>query len=194
MLGVLFGDSITEQNFLPYGWGAMLANAFVRHIDVVNRGFGGYNTRDALACIDSVIESLPKADIGFITIFFGTNDACLAGHEKHVPLDEYETNVYQIVERMGKLVDKDRLILITPPKVDENILGSTIRTDENTKLYAKRVRKVGRDMGVKVLDVSSNMNSSVDWRGMLSDGLHLNEKGNVMVGIALNRLVKQIVQ
>ena len=40
---VLFGDSITQQSFDPEkcGWGAYLANAYMRKMDVVNRGYSG---------------------------------------------------------------------------------------------------------------------------------------------------------
>lgn len=45
---VLFGDSITQQSFHPgfHGWGAVLANAYVRKLEVVNRGFSGVFERD----------------------------------------------------------------------------------------------------------------------------------------------------
>lgn len=43
---VLFGDSITQQSFSEKGcWGAMVADAWTRCVDVVNRGFSGYTTR-----------------------------------------------------------------------------------------------------------------------------------------------------
>ena len=39
----LFGDSITQQSFNPatFGFGAVLSNAYVRKMDVVNRGYSG---------------------------------------------------------------------------------------------------------------------------------------------------------
>ncbi|VFQ95641.1 unnamed protein product [Cuscuta campestris] len=45
---VLFGDSITEQSFRSGGWGSSLADYYSRKADILNRGYGGYNTRWAL--------------------------------------------------------------------------------------------------------------------------------------------------
>ncbi|XP_042033894.1 isoamyl acetate-hydrolyzing esterase 1 homolog isoform X2 [Salvia splendens] len=42
---VLFGDSITQQSFRSGGWGASVADTYSRKVDVVLRGYGGYNTR-----------------------------------------------------------------------------------------------------------------------------------------------------
>lgn len=43
---LLFGDSITQFSFNPHelGWGASLADSYARKLDVVNRGYSGYNT------------------------------------------------------------------------------------------------------------------------------------------------------
>ena len=40
---LLFGDSITQKSFDPviHGWGAILANEYMRKLDVVNRGYSG---------------------------------------------------------------------------------------------------------------------------------------------------------
>ena len=41
---LMFGDSITQQSFAPGGLGQALADDFQRRIDIVNRGYGGYNS------------------------------------------------------------------------------------------------------------------------------------------------------
>ncbi len=40
---ILFGDSITQKSFDPFlnGWGAFLADAYMRKLDVINRGMSG---------------------------------------------------------------------------------------------------------------------------------------------------------
>lgn len=48
---ILFGDSITQQSFSQergFAFGAELSNQYVRKLDVINRGFSGYNTAQAL--------------------------------------------------------------------------------------------------------------------------------------------------
>uniref|UniRef100_A0A7N2LQA3 GDSL esterase/lipase n=1 Tax=Quercus lobata TaxID=97700 RepID=A0A7N2LQA3_QUELO len=97
----LFGDSITEFSFDEGGWGASLANHFNRTVDVVLRGYGGYNTRWALQVLEKVF---PRVEGGgeplAVTVFFGANDACLPDRYaafQHVPLHEYKHNLHSIV-------------------------------------------------------------------------------------------------
>ncbi|KAE8686435.1 GDSL esterase/lipase [Hibiscus syriacus] len=105
----LFGDSITESSFNDGGWGAALANHFSRTVDVVLRGYSGYNTRWAFKVFDRVF---PAAESGgsegtaqplAVTVFFGANDACLPdGYAafQHVPVDEYKQNLHSIVSSL----------------------------------------------------------------------------------------------
>ena len=46
---ILFGDSITQQAFSEHGapFGAALTDAYIRKLDIVNRGFSGYNSSHA---------------------------------------------------------------------------------------------------------------------------------------------------
>ncbi|XP_062094119.1 uncharacterized protein LOC133800178 [Humulus lupulus] len=82
--GMAIGVHECWVNFISFfsmvGWGASLAHHFSRTVDVVLRGYSGYNTRWALKIIEKVF---PAADHGeaplAVTVFFGANDACLPG-------------------------------------------------------------------------------------------------------------------
>lgn len=41
---LMFGDSITQQSFAPGGLGQAMADDYQRRLDMVNRGYGGYNS------------------------------------------------------------------------------------------------------------------------------------------------------
>ena len=75
---LLFGDSITQRSFQYGGWGAHLANAYQRKVDVLNRGYSGYNSRWALQLLDRVLPAEKAGKILLATVFFGANDAALA--------------------------------------------------------------------------------------------------------------------
>lgn len=70
-------------------------------IDVVLRGYCGYNTRWALKVLervfpDSGTETAPVA----VTVFFGANDACLPDRYsafQYVPIHEFKANLRSIV-------------------------------------------------------------------------------------------------
>lgn len=73
---VLFGDSITQRAFSPGGWAGLLADAYQRKVDVVNRGYSGYNTRWAVQLLPHLFpEGAPPPQLA--TVFFGANDAAL---------------------------------------------------------------------------------------------------------------------
>lgn len=92
---VLFGDSITQRGYqnVMNGWVSGLANEYIRKMDVVNRGFSGYNTRNCLPLFPRVLSAFESDSIELITVFLGANDAALPDFAQHVPLDEYVRNL-----------------------------------------------------------------------------------------------------
>jgi isoamyl acetate esterase len=80
---VLFGDSITQRSFSPGGWAGVLADAYQRRVDVINRGYSGYTSRIGVALLDRVFPAGAGAAGAFTwppqlaTVFFGANDAAL---------------------------------------------------------------------------------------------------------------------
>jgi isoamyl acetate esterase len=94
---VAFGDSITQHGFNTdiHGWVAKLADWWSRRVDLVNRGFSGYNSRWGLLAFEKVI--IPE-NPDLLLIFFGANDAIEASAVHHVPLLEYAENLRKIIK------------------------------------------------------------------------------------------------
>ncbi|KAH1101983.1 GDSL esterase/lipase [Glycine max] len=197
----LFGDSITQDSFAEGGWGASLANHFSRTVDVVLRGYSGYNTRWVLKVLEKVFAATQHGDGGIngapvaITIFFGANDACLPdryGAFQHVPLLEYKQNLHSIVSFFVKQWPTTHVLLITTPPIDEearlrypyayNPQGLPERTNEAAGEYATACIAVAEECGVPVIDLWTKMQQCPDWRKeYLCDGLHLTQSGNRVV-------------
>lgn len=193
----LFGDSITEMSFAEGGWGASLTNHFARTVDVVLRGYSGYNTRWALKVIDKVF---PVQESGVdpplaVTVFFGANDASLPDRScgfQHVPLHEYQNNLKSIVSSLQKRWPTTHVVLITPPPIDEKgrllypFLGDGSglpeRTNESAGTYAKACLAVASECQIPVIDLWNKMQNVPGWqKACLSDGLHLTPDGNKIV-------------
>ncbi|KAL0542767.1 hypothetical protein IC582_017844 [Cucumis melo] len=194
----LFGDSITEFSFADGGWGSALTNHFTRKADVVVRGYSGYNTRWALKVIERVFppsEEREAASPLAVTVFFGANDACLPdryGAFQHVPLHEYKQNLISIVTFFKKKWPATRILLITPPPIDEegrlqnpyvpNPLNEPERTNDAAGAYANACIAVAKECGVSVIDIWTKMQQVPGWeKACLSDGLHLTRNGNTIV-------------
>ncbi|KAK1910870.1 hypothetical protein P3342_008750 [Pyrenophora teres f. teres] len=116
---LLFGDSITQESFSQqrgFGFSAALQNAYIRRLDIVNRGFSGYNTRQALQILPAIVPPPDQARIRFMAVFFGANDASLpdAPNKQHIPLDEFKANLRAIVSHPQIQAHDPRIILVSP--------------------------------------------------------------------------------
>ncbi|KAI7897612.1 SGNH hydrolase-type esterase domain-containing protein [Cokeromyces recurvatus] len=200
---ILFGDSITQFSFDPQllGYGALLANAYVRKVDVINRGFSGYNTDWALPILRQLLPTVKEQEaqacrIHLMTIFFGANDAALPMSPQHVPLDRFESNLLAMIDLVRSPASRFynptlRLILITPPPINEvqwkkrcEEQGDVLnRTNEAASRYAECVRQVGQRADVVVADIWTRiMKKTAEGEGrdlseFMLDGLHLNRNG-----------------
>jgi lysophospholipase L1-like esterase len=198
---LLTGDSHTEKGANPAvsGWGAMLQGRYVRTTDVVTRGLPGYNTKWFLKYIAPTIEREIRKGVyttpSLITVWFGSNDAALTtgyDSETHVPIDEYKENLVKIVRGFSMAAPTADILLITPPHVNDSARaelavennGTIDRTNAMAKEYASACVEAATTAGVPVLDLNTYFNAipeSTRNSLLLSDGLHLNEMGNVLV-------------
>lgn len=135
--------------------------------------------------------SLPSSWVGLLTVrstrdlqtntftHQGANDSRLpdtpGGPQQNVPLDAFTANLHAILSHKHLTGRPDlRIILITPPPVDERMLRAADsanipgydglrRTADTTAKYAEAVRQVGKDRGVQVCDVWSAMMREAGW-------------------------------
>jgi isoamyl acetate esterase len=106
-------------------------------------------------------------------VFFGANDASLpdCGNGQHVPLDEFEANITRICQDPIVQAHAPKIILVTPPPIEEYRMEITdrekgrpkTRTADHTKLYADATRKVGQFLGVAVLDLWTRFIHEAGW-------------------------------
>ncbi|KAI9783603.1 MAG: isoamyl acetate-hydrolyzing esterase [Peltula sp. TS41687] len=228
---LLFGDSITqavfEQSDGGFCFGAALENAYIRRLDVVNRGFrypqlnqgnSGYNTSQALAALGLLLPDTQVANVRFMTIWFGANDACLSSSSQHVSLDTFRENLNKILTHPSLEKHHAGIILLTPPPLDQYLrakndaekgLTEPERTAEHTKLYVDVVREEASKLGVTLMDVwtlfqreagwkegepligSKNREQSAVFAELLQDGLHLTPKGYRLVFDELMRVIQE---
>jgi lysophospholipase L1-like esterase len=261
---ILFGDSITQDGFGDLcldddgggggdeagggsggpgvGWASLLASAYSRRADVLNRGYSGYNTDHYLEILPRILGqrareggtgegassasawdargTIGPSDVLFCTVFLGANDAALPGEPQHVPIDRYRRNLQSIVREIrratapagpegGGAADMDEqssrerafpIVLCTPPPVDEGMwrrsrsLGRSDRTNRRTRSYGACARQVAEMTAhCACLDVWELLGGDdpATLSGYLSDGLHLNSRGNAELYRGLMRLVAE---
>ncbi|KAM0447392.1 hypothetical protein ACHAQK_000941 [Fusarium lateritium] len=167
---VLFGDSLFQQcSDLQEGFSfqAALQSDFIRRLDIVNRGYSGFNTDIALRYLPEIFPertaSSPKMD--YLVLLFGANDAVLpdAFTKQHVPIDRYKTNLAKIVNHPHITAHKPQILLVTPPPLDEikatprsiaNGHKGAVRESTVSAAYAEVARQVARENpGVILVDL-----------------------------------------
>ncbi|KAF9274014.1 hypothetical protein BGZ88_003343 [Linnemannia elongata] len=160
---LLFGDSITQFAFdiNDRGWAAQLANAYQRRLDIINRGFSGYTSKQALHLLPQLLPlatTPTHSKIQFMTIFLGANDSCLPPSSQHTPLERYEKNLRALIDMVHSPTSPTysphtKIILICPPPVNEGPWekeceqrGMSMNRDwKVTKAYAEVCLSVGRE-------------------------------------------------
>ncbi|KAF4615336.1 hypothetical protein D9613_003243 [Agrocybe pediades] len=212
---MLFGDSITQGGWEPgvNGFGQRLSHVYARKLDVLNRGFSGYNTEWGIPVFEQVIarstDSAPK--IRVLAIWFGANDACIRPSPQHVPLDKFKANLTRMVEMVREpssphYSPATRIILVSPPPVntiarraDLEARNPPLKLDREfdiTRSYADAVGEVAVAQKVAFVDVWTAIweaagKSEPALAKYLGDGLHLNEEG---YDIMYEELIKTIAK
>lgn len=123
---VLLGDSLFQQSTeLKEGFSfqSALQSHVIRRLDVVNRGYSGWNTDNVLRYLPDLFappsETTPKID--YLLVLLGANDAVrpMPGYAQHVPQDRYRKNLTSIINDPTIKAHAPKILLVTPPPVDE---------------------------------------------------------------------------
>jgi len=198
---MLFGDSLTQGGWEPSGFAQRLASVYARKLDVINRGFSGYQTDWAIPVFEQIFakqhEQLHVPKVQLLTIWYGANDAAPFPSSQHVPRDRFKANLIHLVDMVKSPTSAyysphTRIILITPPPVNTHQWPD--RDFGQTKLYAETVKEVGEQTGVPVADVWTEIweaagQDEKSCENFLYDGLHLNAEGYEIV---FNSIMKVI--
>lgn len=174
---LLIGDSITEGAVGPtYApWSAMLSQRFHREADVVNRGAGGYTTRGYKRIFNEAIQELDPKSIGAVIIFLGANDA---DSGSHVDLQEYESDLIDLVKSLEEFgVSKERVVLLPPPPFYPATSDANTKYPEVTEKYAQSAIQVAERLDVTTVDIHTIFRKDVRGSKLFHDGLHFNFDG-----------------
>ncbi|KAL2129123.1 hypothetical protein VTI74DRAFT_8200 [Chaetomium olivicolor] len=167
---VLFGDSLFQASVDGsdgFSFQAALQSQVIRRFDVVNRGFSGYNTSNALSILPQVFAppgpGVPK--LAYLFILLGANDASvqLPTNFQHVPIHRYKENLIRIINHPIITAHKPKIFLVTPPPLDQirvtvldtaNGHPAAVRQTKNSAAYSETVRQVAAESpGVTLIDL-----------------------------------------
>ncbi|KAL5710272.1 GDSL esterase/lipase wdl1 [Ranunculus cassubicifolius] len=202
-LFVLFGSSIVQFSYSNGGWAAHLQDIYARKADILLRGYSGWNSRRALQAVDEIFPKNAAVQPDLIIVYFGGNDSMgphLSGLGPHVPLEEYIENMRKIALHLKSLSEKTRIIFLTCPPVNEeylrknqsSFLSELKRSSEDCGKYSQACIEVGRDVGIKVIDLWTAFQKKDNWENLcFTDGVHLSSEGSLIVVNEILNVLKE---
>ncbi|QFZ29496.1 putative isoamyl acetate-hydrolyzing esterase [Clavispora lusitaniae] len=203
---ILFGDSITEysSNQDGFAMAPALQDLYSTKLDIVTRGFSGYNTNQGVVMLEQVLEAekLAGNTVRLMYVFMGTNDA--ATTFQHVSLDQYKQNLDKMVKMILK---EDIKVMVVGPTLHEENASPEFKDEppfsssKRNKQYADVAKEVATENNVPFVDLWSAfqkesgytaeelLEKSRDLKKFLRDGVHFTPAG---YKILYNELVKTI--
>ncbi|CAL5404632.1 unnamed protein product [Camellia sinensis] len=184
---VLFGSSIVQLSFSNDGWGSILADIYARKtcrlgthplhipgtlgrtypqkqaidVDIVLRGYYGWNSRRAVQVLDQVFPKDAATQPSLVIVYFGGNDSMgshSSGLGPHVPLPEYIENMRKIALHLKSLSDTTRFIF-----KNSKYFSELVRTNELCRSYSEACIELCREMGMEVVDLWTAFQRRDDW-------------------------------
>lgn len=194
---VLFGDSITQfaNDQSGFALAPALQHLYQRKLDVVNRGFSGYNTNEGVVVLREVLQAdlALQGSIKLMYLFMGTNDA--ATNFQGVAPEKYRANLDQMVKL---ILQHDIKLVVIGPALHDQTLSTIAREDRDdsepfssskrTRQYADIAALVAHGNNVPFIDLWTAFQKFGGWSfeelteglpdlgELLSDGIHYTPK------------------
>lgn len=191
---VAFGDSITAS-------GAWFAEAEKTYgITVVNKGVGGWNSKDGRYAFESAM--LLKPDVLFLS--FGMNDSA-RDMAKYVPLENYRANMRYMIERAKKSDTKVILVIENPigeedyyTRHDRSVFEELGGINAFYLQYVEAARELAQEYELGVMDMHRIFTEEAEKDGctlddLLADGVHPSAKGYALYASALTAALADIL-
>ncbi len=182
-----FGDSITEAAVKPHGFimidDSLLNPNGASDYELIGAGVSGNKVYDLyLRMEDDVISRSPD----IVVIYVGVNDVWHKKMGTGTDADKFERFYLALVKKFRAANIK--VIVCTPATIGERF-DNTNEQDGDMNHYSNIIRKIAADQHLTLVDLRSafeeyeklNNKNNLD-RGLLtSDGVHLNDAGNMFV-------------
>jgi lysophospholipase L1-like esterase len=184
---VLFGDSITEEQFYARHLARLLAAAFPEaRLTLYNAGVSLNRTREGLARLDTDVLALKPA---WAVLAFGVNDAV------HMAPEEFAGNTRALIERLAEA--RVRVLCATPSGMSPHPWsdGTWFHTPDRAGAYdrtmefeARSILDLAGERKLPVADVlGAFTRAGLDRHALMANQWHPNDEGGRVYALALAR-------
>ncbi|KAL4876178.1 SGNH hydrolase-type esterase domain-containing protein [Aspergillus karnatakaensis] len=167
---LFFGDSITQGAYNPDGgfaFGAAIQHAYSRKMDVLQRGYGGYNSDHAAAVFPFILQQ--EKNVKLMILFFGTNDSIIPESKNHVPIPRFRENTQGIVRAAQDAGIK--VVLIGPGPFDHHQFITVMeegwvcdRTTLRARAYCDAAVELGQELRIPIVPLWYLIMSELGWK------------------------------
>jgi lysophospholipase L1-like esterase len=195
---VFFGDSITQAGVSPNGYITVLGNMIAQkglkdQYELVGAGISGNKVTDLyLRLEDDVLAKNPTT----VVIWIGVNDVWHKKMGTGTDAAKFEQFYNAILKKLQ--AKNIKVVMCTPATIGEKTDFSN-ELDGDLNKYANMVRSIAAQNNCALIDLRKAFlaynlanNTANNDKGILTaDGVHLNDKGNMLVaGEMMKALVK----
>ncbi|HTB23863.1 MAG TPA: GDSL-type esterase/lipase family protein [Puia sp.] len=197
---VFFGDSITEAAVNPHGFitidDSLLNPKGSSNYDLIGAGISGNKVYDLYFRMDDDVLS-KSPDI--VVIWVGVNDVWHKKSGTGTDADKFERFYLAMVKKFKAANIK--VIVCTPAAIGEKN-DNTNEQDGDINKYSNMIRKIATDQQLTLVDLRAEFESyeknnnpnNLD-RGILTtDGVHLNDAGNMFVAKLMAEGIRKATQ
>ena len=183
------GDSITQGGMGATGYVTLVIQGLKTsgvNASSIGAGISGHKSNDMLARLQKdVLDKKPD----WMTLSCGVNDVWHGA--KGVPLDAYQQNITQIVEKAQAA--GIRVMILTSTMIGENAADAN---NQKLEPYNEFLRKLAGEKKCLLADLNADMHRELDEREkagrkrgnlLTSDGVHMNLHGNMMMAAGVLR-------
>lgn len=199
---VFFGDSITQAGVQPGGYITKLDSMLRRgasatEYELIGAGIGGNKVYDLyLRLDDDVLSKSPNA----VVIWVGVNDVWhKRSHGTGTDPDKFEKFYNALIK---KIKGKGAAVYVCTPAVIGERNDYTNELDGDLNRYSAIIRGIAKTNDCPLIDLREafalhlrNNNPQNKDRGILTtDGVHLNDEGNLLVAKKMKEALEKIGQ
>ena len=164
-------------------------------VTVINKGFSGRNTRNALHLVDKEVLALKPHHV---IVYFGMNDAMNSGNL--LPVDEYEANLRALVKKLADGGVRTVALVTLNPVIEEYVHERHPKHPQRASLqehlatYDQAVREIAAEQRLPLIDlralvekhggpaISDSSLIRCEKNGGGRDGVHLTPAAYALLG------------
>ncbi len=188
---LVFGDSIAYGSWAETGWVDLIKREAHKRViesqgstklQVINLGIGSDSSTKILQRMAAEIDSRHSSSWPFVFIFsFGTNDERISDDKPETSIEQFETNVRDIIREARTHTDK--ILFVGTPPIGQPLVvfKGAEYSDERVKTYEERLRTILESEDIQFVPIRPAFEQAGSDSLYSYDHLHPGNEGHKLI-------------